>query len=428
MLVGGSPVRVLRLTAAGLPAGGVLVRRDAGAGPGGLPLAGPPPARRGHRAPEVRRGRRAALPGAADVTVVIPVRDRHTELDRCLAAAAATLASATRPGRPARPAAGDRGRRRVRRPGGDQAHRGVSRRGRHPPAGQRRPRRRAQHRPRGGAAQNSSRSSTPTACPHPAGWTACCRTSPTRPSARWRPASCRTRRAPAGWPGTRARAPPWTWAPAASVVRPGARVPYVPGAALVVRRAAAGDGFRRRHARRRGRRLRLADGRGRLAGPLRAGRGHGPRPPGHLPRLVRPPRRLRHVRRRARAAASRRGPPPVRLLVDGRRVGGRARPAPGRGRRAHRRRDRPARPPPVPRHRRALARPAAAVAPADNSKKRWASAAGRTAPRGGWRPGWPAAGPSPPPAPSAAPCRAPGGRSRSQPRLPSGSCAPRSRR
>ena len=29
-----------------------------------------------------------------------------------------------------------------------------------------------------------------------------------------------------------------------SVVRPGARVPYVPGAALVVRRAAAGDGFR----------------------------------------------------------------------------------------------------------------------------------------------------------------------------------------
>ena len=31
----------------------------------------------------------------------------------------------------------------------------------------------------------------------------------------------------------------------------------------------------------------MAHGGGRLAGPLRAGRGHGPRPPGHLPRLVR---------------------------------------------------------------------------------------------------------------------------------------------
>jgi glycosyltransferase involved in cell wall biosynthesis len=50
-----------------------------------------------------------------------------------------------------------------------------------------------------------------------------------------------------------------------SIVRPGARVSYVPGAALVVRRAAAGAGF--------------ADGllvRRRVAGQVRARRGHEP--------------------------------------------------------------------------------------------------------------------------------------------------------
>jgi mycofactocin glycosyltransferase len=86
VLVGGAPVRVLRLTAAGerqvagwfsgapVPdsaAARALARRllDAGiAHPDwpASPVAGP-------------------VPGPGDVTVVIPVRDRHAELDRCLA-------------------------------------------------------------------------------------------------------------------------------------------------------------------------------------------------------------------------------------------------------------------------------------------------------------------------------------------------------
>ena len=166
-----------------------------------------------------------------------------------------------------------------------------------------------------------------------------------------------------------------------SVVRPGARVSYVPGAALVVRRSAAGAGFRER--------MYVGEdvdfvwrmSAAGLAGPLRAGRGHGPRPPGQVPRLVRPPRRLRHLRGRPGAVAPGLGPPALRLLVDGRRVGGGAvRPAGHRGG-AHRGGDRPACPAAVARHRRALADPAAAPLPlpdasarptssSDNSNKR----------------------------------------------------------
>src|SRR5215472_810209 len=86
VLVGGSPVRVLRLTAAG--AGQVA------AWLGGAPV--------GDSAPARRLARRlldagvahpdwggcdvsGSFPGMEDVTVVIPVRDRHAELARCLA-------------------------------------------------------------------------------------------------------------------------------------------------------------------------------------------------------------------------------------------------------------------------------------------------------------------------------------------------------
>jgi len=86
VLVGGSPVRVLRLTPAGarqvagwlagapVPASAAarsLARRllDAGIA---HPDFGPAPGR-------------PAGPGPGDVTVVIPVKDRHAELDRCLA-------------------------------------------------------------------------------------------------------------------------------------------------------------------------------------------------------------------------------------------------------------------------------------------------------------------------------------------------------
>ena len=95
VLVGGSPVRVLRLTAAGarqvagwlagspVPASAgarSLARRllDAGiAHPDFSPPAVVGPAGDGPPA--------AAWPRPADVTVVIPVRDRQAELDRCLA-------------------------------------------------------------------------------------------------------------------------------------------------------------------------------------------------------------------------------------------------------------------------------------------------------------------------------------------------------
>jgi mycofactocin system glycosyltransferase len=87
VLVGGSPVRVLRLTPAGTrqaaawfrgepvappAAARALARRLLDAGIAHPDFAGPVPGE-------------APGPGPGDVTVVIPVRDRHAELGRCLA-------------------------------------------------------------------------------------------------------------------------------------------------------------------------------------------------------------------------------------------------------------------------------------------------------------------------------------------------------
>ena len=70
---------------------------------------------------------------------------------------------------------------------------------------------------------------------------------PRRPAAgRRRPADRRAARAAGGrWfePRTRRRSAPSTWARTRAVVRPGSAVSYVPSAALLVRRAALGDGF-----------------------------------------------------------------------------------------------------------------------------------------------------------------------------------------
>ncbi len=95
VLFGGSPARVLRLSPAGVtalaelragpvasPAGAVLARKltDTGlAHPRPGPAAGPEPS----SAAGPRRDRRPGL----DATVVVPVLDRARELDRCLAAA-----------------------------------------------------------------------------------------------------------------------------------------------------------------------------------------------------------------------------------------------------------------------------------------------------------------------------------------------------
>ncbi len=83
MLVGGSPVRVLRLTAAGA--------RQVAGWFSGTPVPDSAAARAlarrlldaGIAHPDLSRAR--SFPGPADVTVVIPVRDRHSELSRCLA-------------------------------------------------------------------------------------------------------------------------------------------------------------------------------------------------------------------------------------------------------------------------------------------------------------------------------------------------------
>ncbi len=84
MLVGGSPVRVLRLTPSGArqwPAGGPGRRFRTTPGPARWPAACSTP---GSLIPcRARQPAGAWVPG--DVTVVIPVRDRQAELARCLA-------------------------------------------------------------------------------------------------------------------------------------------------------------------------------------------------------------------------------------------------------------------------------------------------------------------------------------------------------
>ena len=226
VLAGGSPVRVLRLTAAGArhvagwwsgtpvpdnPRARVLARRllDTGiAHPAGYAGAGP---------------------GPQDVTVVIPVRARHGELARCLAGLARAprvivVDDASRdPAAIARIAA-EAGARVLRRPvnGGP------------------------------GAARNTGLAAADTPlvafldsdCVPSPGWLDVLLPYFADPAV--------GAAAPRIVPHERGR----TWLARyegasstldmgahASIVRPGSRVPYVPGAALVVRKAAAGTGF-----------------------------------------------------------------------------------------------------------------------------------------------------------------------------------------
>ena len=233
------------------------------------------------------------------------------------------------PVRPARPAARDRRRRRLRRPRArsKRSPRRTGRRVIHRPVNGG-PGGGAQHRAGGGVDRASSRSSTPTACREP-GWLDRLLPHFADPAVGAVAPRIVPHEAGTGWLARyEGASSTLDMGARPSIVRPGARVSYVPGAALVVR-----QGRRRRRG--------SADGMfvgedvdfiwrlvgGRLAGPLRAVRDHGARPPGHVPRLVLPPRRLRHLRRRPGTAAPGRGPPAVRLLVDGRRVGGGARPA-----------------------------------------------------------------------------------------------------
>jgi mycofactocin system glycosyltransferase len=254
VLVGGSPVRLLRLTKGGarqvegwfsgapVPASAAsraLARRLLDAGLAHPDVQSQPSSRTG----PADSGPSPVSPSSADVTVVIPVRDRPAELERCLAGLRARAATATADGdaggsRPpvivvddasADPAATARiaarfGARVIRRPvnGGP------------------------------GAARNTGLAAASTGLvafidsdcvpgpgwldrllPHfadPAVGAVAPRIVPHQAGASWL----------ARYEGASSTL---DMGARPSIVRPGARVSYVPGAALVVRRAAAGRGF-----------------------------------------------------------------------------------------------------------------------------------------------------------------------------------------
>jgi len=235
VLVGGSPVRVLRLTPAGarqvaswfarapVPAetgARALARKLLDAGIAHPDLAGPPGLVTDTR----------WLPAVADVTVVIPVRDRHAELARCLAglrdlphvivvddASADPLAIE-------RIAAGH-GAAVIRRPvnGGPGAARNTGLK----------------------EAETEIVAFVDSDCVPRPGWLDGLLPHFGDPAV----GAVAPRIVPyergAGWLARyEGASSSLDMGARASVVRPGARVSYVPGAALVVRRAAAGDGFR----------------------------------------------------------------------------------------------------------------------------------------------------------------------------------------
>ena len=185
-----------------------------------------------------------------------------------------------------------------------------------------------------------------------------------------------------------------------SIVRPGSKVPYVPGAALVVRVAAAGakdaGGFAEHLPVGEDVDFVLAAGRTGLARAVRAGRRRGPSAPGPAGQLVQPPDGVRHLRRAAGTAAPGHAAGRGHVRVERHGLGGRRAGLPAGRRRHHRRRDRPAGPAAGPAHRR---RRLAGGHPAGRRRD-----GGRLA--GCW----------------AAPCPARGGRWRCPPRSPSRGC------
>jgi mycofactocin system glycosyltransferase len=231
VLLGGSPYRLLRLSPAGVrqvaawwdgapvpdsPAARALARRllDTGmAHPDPVPAGGPV---------------RDSAPAPGDVTVVIPVRDRVPELGRCLAglrgsrvivvddgsADAAAVASAAATG----------GARCIRRPASGGP----------------------------GAARNTGLSAAGTAlvafldsdCVPQPGWLDPLLPHFADPAVGAVAPRIVSHEANGGWLARyEGISSALDMGPAESIVRPGAKVPYVPAAALVVRTAAAGEGF-----------------------------------------------------------------------------------------------------------------------------------------------------------------------------------------
>ena len=236
VLAGGSPVRVLRLTAAGA--------RQVAGWFSGTPVPSGVAARRlarrlldaGIAHPEWDGcDESAGLPGAGDVTVVIPVRDRHAELARCLAGlrdAAGDLGASqvivvddasADPGAIAAIAAGY---------GARMVHRAVN-------GGP-------------GAARNSGLAAADTSlvafldsdCVPLPGWLGGLLPHFADPAVGAVAPRIVPHQAGTGWLARyEGASSTLDMGARPSIVRPGARVSYVPGAALVVRKSAAGAGF-----------------------------------------------------------------------------------------------------------------------------------------------------------------------------------------
>ena len=343
VITGGYPIRVLRLSKAGA--------RHVAAWWSGMPVPDNPKAR--------ALARRLLDTGIAHPVLDSPepyARGRGQKRDRGHPRPGPARRTGSLPGRPGRRATGDRGRRRLPRSSRHRGRRGHGRGRRPAAAGERRAGGGQEHRPGGGEtplvafldsdcvpgpgwldallphfADPAVGAVAPRIVPHEAGRTWL---------ARYEGASSTLDM------GQRP-----------SIVRPGSRVPYVPGAALVVRKEAAGAGFAEDMQVGEDVDFVLAAGRGRLAGALRAGGRHGASAPGAAARVVRQAEGLRDIRGHARTAASRRGPPALRVRVDRGGLAGRGARLSGGRCRGHRDRHRPARPAAGPGHRRGLAPP-----------------------------------------------------------------------
>ena len=224
VLVGGAPLRAMRLTSAGRAAVEALLAGDA-QGEAARTL--------GRRLVDagLAHPRPPASPRLAEVTVVVPVRDRPAALDRCLAAVGTGVPVVVVDDGSAEPAS-------VRAVG---LRHGAT----------------VLRRERGGgpaAARNTALAAVTTPlvafldsdCAPEPGWLATCAAHFADPlvgavAPRVRPEAVRGR-APARERYAEARSP-LDMGGRESAVVPGGRAPYVPTAALLVRRRALGDGF-----------------------------------------------------------------------------------------------------------------------------------------------------------------------------------------
>jgi mycofactocin system glycosyltransferase len=249
VLVGGSPVRVLRLTPAGarqvaawfagepVPSGAgarTLARRLLDAGIAHPDFAAPgaavaQPVGTAHRPVPAPPGTPRS-PATADVTVVIPVRDRHAELARCLSGLRGlphviVVDDASADPQAIRRIAAEHGAAVIRRPvnGGPGAARNTGL----------------------AAARTDFIAFLDSDCVPRAGWLDRLLPHFTDPAVGAVAPRIVPAQAGAGWLARyEGASSTLDMGARPSVVRPGARISYVPGAALVTRKAAAGDGFR----------------------------------------------------------------------------------------------------------------------------------------------------------------------------------------